>query len=97
MKVVKLHEWTPKQFLRPTLNTNTAPKSLNNPKIKSKSNVRIEGNIENESCPTTRIDHNPNPKNSPLGPQKVKTDPKIKSKSNVRIERNKENESCSTT
>ena len=27
-----------------------APKSQNNPKIKSKSNVRIEGNIENESC-----------------------------------------------
>ena len=27
----------------------------------------------------------PNPKNSPLGPQKVKNDPKIKSKSNVRI------------
>ena len=39
----------------------------------------------------------PNPKNSPLGPQKVKNDPKIESKSNVRIERNKENESCSTT
>ena len=37
------------------------------------------------------------PKNSPLGPQKVKNDPKIESKSNVRIERNKENESCSTT
>ena len=38
MKVVKLHEWTPKQFLRPTLNTkqpNKAPKSLNSPKIKS--------------------------------------------------------------
>ena len=39
----------------------------------------------------------PNPKNRPLGPQKVKNDPEIKSKSNVRIERNKENESCSTT
>ena len=24
MKVVKLHEWTPKQFLRPTLNTKIA-------------------------------------------------------------------------
>ena len=36
-------------------------------------------------------------KNSPLGPQTVKTDPKIKSKSIVRIERNKENESCLTT
>ena len=41
----------------------------------------------------------PNPKNSPLGPQKVKNDPKIESKSNVRIKKKKgkENESCSTT
>ena len=39
----------------------------------------------------------PQPKNSLLGPQKVKNDPKIKSKSNVRIEGNIENESCSTT
>ena len=39
----------------------------------------------------------PQPKNSPLGPQKVKNDPKIKSKSNFRIEWNIENESCSTT
>ena len=39
----------------------------------------------------------PNPKNSPLGSQKVKNDPKIESKLNVRIQRNKENESCSTT
>ena len=38
-----------------------------------------------------------NPKNSPLGPPKIKNDPKIKSKSNVRIEGNIENESCSTT
>ena len=45
IKVVKLHEWTPKQFLSPTLNTKIAqqgPKKLNNPKIKSKSNVRIK-------------------------------------------------------
>ena len=28
-------------------------KVKNDPKIKSKSNVRIEGNIENESCSTT--------------------------------------------
>ena len=27
----------------------------NNPKIKSTSNVRIEGNIENESCATTSV------------------------------------------
>ena len=32
----------------------------------------------------------PNPKNGPLGPQKVKNDPKIESKLNVRIERNKQ-------
>ena len=51
MKVVPLHEWTPKQFFKPT----------------------------------------PTPKNSPLGPQKVKNYPKIKSKSKDRIERNIEN------
>ena len=34
------------------------------------------------------FEHFPNPKNSPLGPQKVKNDPKIKSKANVRIGRN---------
>ena len=39
----------------------------------------------------------PQPKNSLLGPKKVKNDSKIESKSNVRIERNKESESCSTT
>ena len=38
-----------------------------------------------------------NPKNSPLGPQKVKNNPKIESNSNVRVEGNIENESCSTT
>ena len=37
-----------------------------------------------------------NPKNIPIGPQKVKNDPKIKSKLNIRIERNKDNKSCST-
>ena len=36
------------------------------------------------------------PKNSRLGPQKVKKDPKIESKSKVRIELTIENESCST-
>ena len=52
-------------------------------KIKSKSNVRIEGNIENESCSTTWVDHktffwsNLNPKNRPLGLQKVKMTPRL--------------------
>ena len=56
------------------------------PKIQSKSNVRIERNKENESYSTTWVEPKtvfepyPNPKNSPLGPQKVKNDPKIKSK-----------------
>ena len=46
-------------------------------KIKSKSNVRIERNIENESCSTTWVDPKtvvepcPHPKSSPLGPKKV--------------------------
>ena len=39
----------------------------------------------------------PDPKNSPLRPQKVKNVPTIKSKSNVRNKRNIENQSCSTT
>ena len=73
------------------------------PKIKSKSNVRIARNKENESYSTTWVDPKtvfksyPNPKNSPLEPRKVKNDPKIKSNSNVRIDGNVENESCSTT
>ena len=43
------------------------------------------------------MDPFPTPKNSPLGPQKVKNGLKNESKSNVIIERNKDNESCSTT
>ena len=70
-------------------------KVKNDPKVKSKSNVRIERNKEDESCSTTWVDFKivedayPNSKSSPLGPQKVKNDPKVKSKSNIRIERNK--------
>ena len=48
----------------------------NDPKIKSKSKVRIEENIENKSCPTAQLD-----------PEYVfepnSDDPKIKSKSKV--------------
>ena len=73
-------------------------KLKNDPNIESKSNVRIEGCIENESCSTTWVfepysDH----KTSRLEPQKDKNDPKIKSNSNVRIQGIIENESCSTT
>ena len=39
----------------------------------------------------------PNPKNSPLGPQKFKKAPKTKLKSKVRIEGDIENEIYSTT
>ena len=49
----------------------------NDPKMKSKSKVTIEKNIQNESCSTTLVDPkkvlNPSsikPNNSPLGPQK---------------------------
>ena len=58
-------------------------KVKNNPKIKYKSNVRIEGYIENESCltiwvyPKTVFKSYIDPNNNPLGPQKVKSDPKI--------------------
>ena len=48
------------------------------------------------STPQNSFESYPNPKNSPLGPQKVKKDPDFKSKSKVRIERNIGNESCST-
>ena len=54
----------------------------------------MEENIENKSFSSTWLDPKqefqpyPNPKNSPLGPQKFKTDPNIMSKSKVRIERN---------
>ena len=58
-------------------------KVKNDPKIKSKSNVRIERNIENESCSTTWVELRtffepfPNSKNSPLGPKKSKMTPKL--------------------
>ena len=58
-------------------------KVKNYPEIKSKSNVRIEGNIENESCSITLVDHKivfgpfPDPPKSPFGHQKVKLTPKL--------------------
>ena len=60
-------------------------KVKNDPKIKSKSKVRIEGTIENKSYSTTWVHPKTvfetilDPKNIQLGPQKVKIDPKIKS------------------
>ena len=75
-------------------------KVKNDPQIKSKSDVRIEGTIGYKSCVTIYIDTKtvfepyPDPENSPLGPQNVKNDPKIRSNSDVRIEGIIENESC---
>ena len=69
----------------------------------SKSNVKIEENMENESCSTTWVNEKTVVKpysgsqTSPLGPKKYKNDPKIKSNSNVRIQGIIENESFSTT
>ena len=79
-------------------NSQLGPQKLeNDPKLKSNSNVRIEGIIENESCSFELVDPYPNPKNNPLGPQKFKNDPKIQSKSKVKIEGNLKNTSCSTS
>ena len=45
--------------------------------------------------PKTAFEPYPNPKNSPLGPQKAKNYPKIRSTINVRIQGSIENESYS--
>ena len=83
------------------MNTTTHTHHHTNSKLRDR--AEIEQNSENKSYkailgdPKTVFEPYPNPKNIPLGPQKVKNDPKIKSKTNIRIERNIENESCSTT
>ena len=75
----------------------------NDPKIKSKSKVRIERNTENESCSITWVDPKtffepyPNPKNSLLGPPKSQKLPQNWAKTNIRIDGNIQNESCSVT
>ena len=58
-------------------------KVKNDLKIMSKSNVRIEGNIENESCSTTQVDLTTvfkpyaNPKIAHEGSKKSKLTPKL--------------------
>ena len=60
-----------------------AQKNQKWPKTKSKSKVRIEGTIENKSCSTTGVDPKrvfgpyPDPKNSPLWPNKLKMAQKL--------------------
>ena len=57
LKVVQLHEKTPKQVFEPFYspkNSQLGPQKFkNDPKIKLKSYDRIERNKENESCSTT--------------------------------------------
>ena len=50
-----------------------------------------------EEIPKQILNPSPDPKNNPLGPEKVKNDPKFKSKSKVRIKEAIENKDCSTT
>ena len=68
-----------------------------------KSKVRIKGTINKIKVfpttwinPKTLFESYPDPKNSLLGPQKVRNDPKIKWKSKVIVEENIENKSYST-
>ena len=82
MKVVQLHKWTPKQFLNPNLSPKKSaigPQKVkkNKSKIKSKSNVRNEGTIENKSCsatwwvdPKNVFEPTPTPKITECGPKK---------------------------
>ena len=72
--------WT---FLQPQNSPLGPQKVKNDPKIKSKSNVRIERNTEYESCSTSWVDPKTvfepytDHKSIPLGPQKVQNKPKI--------------------
>ena len=64
-------------FLRPQNQPIRAPKDKNDPKIRSNSNITMQGIIENEHCSTTGVDPKTvfephiEAKNSPLGPEKV--------------------------
>ena len=56
MNVVQLHDCPQNSFephIEPKNSQLGSQKVKNDPKIKSKSNVRIERNKENESCSTT--------------------------------------------
>ena len=46
----------PKTVFEPNIDHKNSPIGPQKAKIKSKSNVRIEGNTENESCSTTWVD-----------------------------------------
>ena len=100
---MQLHEETPKHFFELYPHPKNSPlgsqKVKADPKIRSKSKVRIIGTIEKKlfiymSRPKTVFEPYSDPKNSPLGPQK---DPKINSQYKVRIEGTIENKRYSTT
>ena len=107
MKVIQLHEPTPKQFSNPTPTQKIAPQS---PK-KSKMTPKLSQNQMSElkkrrkrklfnymSRSKNRFRTLPQPQKQPIRAPKIKNDPKIKQKkSNIRIEENIQNESCSTT
>ena len=75
----------PKTVFEPHIEPKNSPlglqKDKNAPKIKSNLNVRIQGIIEIESCPSKWVDPETvfephiEPKNSPLGPQKLRKRP----------------------
>ena len=77
----------PKTVFEPHIEPKSRPigpkKDKSDPKIKSNSNVRIQGIIENESCSTTWVDPKTvfephiEPKIAHLGPKKLKTTPKL--------------------
>ena len=65
----------------------------------SKSKVRIDVTIDNKRCSTAWVDSKtvfnpyPDPKISPLGPQKWKKTPKLGQNKKIRVEENIENKS----
>ena len=88
MKVVQLHEQTPKQFLNPSPTPKIARQGQ---KKRSKMTPKLSQNQMSESRVTQKnkvvqlheqtqkqcLDPSPTPKNSPLGPKKVKLSLKL--------------------
>ena len=81
-RIVRNH---PDQLQYLSVLKNKIPQKVkNDPKIKSKSNIRIHGYIVNESCSTTWVDLKTvvepysDHKTSPLGPQKDKNDSRLR-------------------
>ena len=107
IKVVQLHEQTPKQLWKPTptpkpaqygpKKTKTTPKLGQNQMSELKRTQKMKVVQLHEQTPKQLLNPTPTPQKSLFRPQKIKNDPKIRSKLNIRIDRNIENESCSTT